>query len=119
MRVRRRRRRNLTRVYILAVILVVIVTGVVAANWFGSQEVAENIETQSGIQKSDNYLHIMVMGVDRRNDDVGRSDTLMAVTVNKDAGTAQICPCLEIPEYRLRAMVTTRLIMLMPMAVTS
>ena len=51
MRVRRRRRRNLTRVYILAVILVVIVTGVVAANWFGSQEVAENIETQSGIQK--------------------------------------------------------------------
>lgn len=90
MRVRRRRRRNLTRVYILAVILVVIVTGVVAANWFGSQEVAENIETQSGIQKSDNYLHIMVMGVDRRNDDAGRSDTLMAVTVNKDAGTAQI-----------------------------
>lgn len=90
MRVRRRRRRNLTRVYILAVILVVIVTGVVAANWFGSQEVAENIEVQSGIQKSDNYLHIMVMGVDRRNDDAGRSDTLMAVTVNKDAGTAQI-----------------------------
>lgn len=90
MRVRRRRRRNLTRVYILAVILVVIVTGVVAANWFGSQEAEENIEVQSGIQKSDNYLHIMVMGVDRRNDDVGRSDTLMAVTVNKDTGTAQI-----------------------------
>ena len=90
MRVKRRRRRNLTRVYILAVILVVIVTGVVAANWFGSQEVAENIEVQSGIQKSDNYLHIMVMGVDRRNDDAGRSDTLMAVTVNKDAGTAKI-----------------------------
>lgn len=90
MRVRRRRRRNLTRVYILAVILVVMVTGVVAANWFGSQEVEENIEVQSGIQKSENYLHIMVMGVDRRNDDAGRSDTLMAVTVNKDAGTAQI-----------------------------
>ena len=90
MRVRRRRRRNLTRVYILAVILVMIVTGVVAANWFGSQEARENIEVQSGIQKSEDYLHIMVMGVDRRNDDAGRSDTLMAVTVNKDAGTAQI-----------------------------
>lgn len=90
MRVRRRRRRNLTRVYILAVILVVMVTGIVAANWFGSQEVEENIEVQSGIQKSENYLHIMVMGVDRRNDDAGRSDTLMAVTVNRDAGTAQI-----------------------------
>ena len=90
MRVRRRRRRNLTRVYILAVILVVMVTGIVAANWFGSQEVEENIEVQSGIQKSENYLHIMVMGVDRRNDDAGRSDTLMAVTLNKDAGTAQI-----------------------------
>ena len=37
MRVRRRRRRNLTRVYILAVILVVIATGIVAANWFGSR----------------------------------------------------------------------------------
>ena len=90
MRVRRRRRRNLTRVYILAVILVVMVTGIVAANWFGSQEAEENIEVQSGIQKSENYLHIMVMGVDRRNDDAGRSDTLMAVTLNKDAGTAQI-----------------------------
>ena len=90
MRVRRRRRRNLTRVYILAVILVVIVTGLLAANRFVSQKVAENIETHSKIQNTDNNLHIMVMGVDRRNDDAGRSDTLMAVTVNKDAGTAQI-----------------------------
>ena len=53
MRVRRRRRRNLTRVYILAVILVMIVTGVVAGNWFGSQKAGENIEVQSGIQKSE------------------------------------------------------------------
>lgn len=90
MRVRRRRRRDLTRVYILAVVLVMLIAGVVAASCLGGQETADNIEVQSGIQKSDNYLHIMVMGVDRRNDDVGRSDTLMAVTVNKDAGTAQI-----------------------------
>ncbi len=90
MRVRRRRRRNLTRVYILVLVLVVIIAGTVAANWFGSQETVENIEVESGIQKPEEIIHIMVMGVDRRNDDVGRSDTLMAVTVNKDAGTAQI-----------------------------
>lgn len=90
MRVRRRRRRNLTRVYILVLVLVVIIAGTVAANWFGSQETVENIEVESGIQKPEEIIHIMVMGVDRRNDDVGRSDTLMAVTVNKDAGNAQI-----------------------------
>ena len=90
MRVRRRRRRNLTRVYILVVVLVMLIAGVVAANLHSSQPAAENIETESGIQKSGNFEHIMVMGVDRRNDDVGRSDTLMAVTVNKDDETAQI-----------------------------
>ena len=90
MRVRRRRRRNLTRVYILAVVLVMLVAGAVAANMMGGQQAAESIETESGIQKSGNFEHIMVMGVDRRNDDVGRSDTLMAVTVNKDSETAQI-----------------------------
>ena len=90
MRVRRRRRRNLTRVYILAVVLAMLIAGVVAANLRGSQPTAENIETESGIPKSGNFEHIMVMGVDRRNDDVGRSDTLMAVTVNKDSETAQI-----------------------------
>ena len=92
MRIKRRRRRNLTRVYILAAVLLVLVVGVVAAGFGGSRQtvVDVDIDTESGIQKSENYLHIMVMGVDRRNDDAGRSDTLMAVTLNKDAGTAQI-----------------------------
>lgn len=92
MRIKRRRRRNLTRVYILAAVLLVLVVGVVAAGFGGSRQTAVDvdIDTESGIQKSDDYLHIMVMGVDRRSDDVGRSDTLMAVTVNREAGSAQI-----------------------------
>ena len=92
MRIKRRRRRNLTRVYILAAVLLVLVVGVVAAGFGGSRQtvVDVDIDTESGIQKSDDYLHIMVMGVDRRSDDVGRSDTLMAVTVNREAGSAQI-----------------------------
>lgn len=89
MRVRRRRRRNFTRLYILLAVLLAIFACTVAAYCTGSGS-QEPAAAQSGIERPEEYLHIMVMGVDRRSDDAGRSDTLMAVTVNKTAGTAQI-----------------------------
>lgn len=90
MRVRRRRRRNFTRLYILAAVLLVAVAGVMAAS-FGEREQAESYTpVESGIERPEDYAHIMVMGVDRRSDDIGRSDTLMVVTVNKTAGKAEI-----------------------------
>ena len=37
-----------------------------------------------------NKINIMIMGVDRRNDDVGRSDTLMVATVDPDQKKASL-----------------------------
>lgn len=90
MRVRRRRRRNFTRVYILAVCLLITLAGVVAAGFMGGSQEENPVVAESGIERSDDYMHVMVMGVDRRSDDAGRSDTLMVVTVNKTAGRAEI-----------------------------
>ena len=82
MRMKRRRRRSYTRVYILLAILVALVAGVMAGSGSSEDSTAANVD--SGIVENSNFLHIMLMGVDRRNDDVGRSDTLMMVTVDKD-----------------------------------
>lgn len=90
MRVRRRRRRNFTRVYILAAVLLAALAVFLSAD-FGAEEQEENYTpAESGIERPDDYAHIMVMGVDRRSDDIGRSDTLMVVTVNKTEGRAEI-----------------------------
>ncbi len=90
MRIRRRRRRDYTRVIILIGVIVMLVAGAVAARLMTSEEPVDDITAQSGIQRSEDYMHIMVMGVDRRSDDVGRSDTLMTVTINKTQGKAEI-----------------------------
>lgn len=89
MRVKRRRRRNYNRLYILAAVILLAVAGW-AAYYFCPWSVAEEPENSSGIASNQNVVHILLMGVDRRNDDVGRSDTLMVLTVNKDKGTAEI-----------------------------
>lgn len=89
MRVTRRRRRNYTRLYILLAAVLVFIGGVAAYCFMGDSD-TENMAAQSGIERPESYMHIMVMGVDRRADDVGRSDTLMVLTINKDAGTAEI-----------------------------
>lgn len=90
MRIRRRRRRDYTRVIILIGVIVMLVAGAMAARFMTSEEAVEDITAQSGIQRPEDYMHIMVMGVDRRSDDVGRSDTLMTVTINKTQGKAEI-----------------------------
>ena len=88
MRVRRRRRRNFTRVYILAACLLVALAGVLAASFMGGSQEENLVVAESGIERPDDYMHVMVMGVDRRRDDAGGSDTLMVVTENKTTGKA-------------------------------
>ncbi|MGM9540149.1 LCP family protein [Anaerovibrio sp.] len=90
MRVRRRRRRNFTRVYILAAVLLVALAGVLATSFSGGGQEENYAAAESGIERPDDYAHIMVMGVDRRSDDAGRSDTLMVVTINRNTGKAEI-----------------------------
>lgn len=90
-RVRRRKRRNYTRLYILLVVIVVIVAGVLAGQFLGSQDgKTQQVTEESGIETNKEYLHIMLMGVDQRSDDVGRSDTLMVLTVNKQNKKAEL-----------------------------
>lgn len=90
MRIRRRRRRNYTRLVVLIGIILVLAATAAARFMMADSIAAEDITAQSGMQSSEDYMHIMVMGVDRRSDDVGRSDTLMAVTVNMSQGKADI-----------------------------
>ena len=91
MRIRRRRRRNYTRLVVLIGVIVMLAAGIVAARFMTADSPAtEDVTAQSGMQRPEDYMHIMVMGVDRRSDDVGRSDTLMTVTIDKTQGKAEI-----------------------------
>ena len=82
MRKTRRRKRSLTRVkWFFAIILAGIFIAV-AVNRFG--------DFDDSPKKNDNILYVMLLGVDRRNDDTGRSDTLMVAAIDKANHTAQI-----------------------------
>lgn len=89
MRVKRKRRRKYTRLYILAAVMFLSVA-VLAACQFMGRTLPGEAENESGIVDNQQVVHILLMGVDRRNDDVGRSDTLMVISVNKDTGKAQV-----------------------------
>lgn len=89
MRVTRRKKRHYERLYMFIGLLVVALAGVFFANFLGGSN-SNNVADESGIERPSDVMHIMVMGVDRRADDVGRSDTLMVVTVNKTDGKAEI-----------------------------
>ena len=41
---------------------------------------------RSAAMRAENVVHVMILGVDQRADDVGRSDTLMVATLDKDSG---------------------------------
>ncbi|ORU00603.1 Cell envelope-associated transcriptional attenuator LytR-CpsA-Psr [Anaerovibrio sp. JC8] len=89
MRIKRRRRRDYTRLYILAALICTFAVAALATHWWTHREV-QPVVSEAGIETNDKILHIMIMGVDRRNDDVGRSDTLMVLTVNKENGKAEL-----------------------------
>ena len=67
--------------------------------------------------KQGHSFNIMLMGVDRRADDVGRSDTLMVLTYNPNEQKAFFVLYLEILAYILRKMIMIKSIMLTLMVV--
>lgn len=75
-----RRKRSYKRVIILGLILLAAAAAFGAKHFFGQEEAVQDFP----IADKGECEHIMVMGVDRRADDVGRSDTLFVVTVNKE-----------------------------------
>ncbi len=80
------RRRN----WVIAVCLVVFLMTVTASYiWFGGSLISLNriMRTGSGLMFSSSKINVLVLGVDERAGDVGRSDTMFAVTV--DTGTSE------------------------------
>lgn len=88
MRQKRRRKRSYKRVKWLAVILVVIlvaVAGIIAAKNSRERQFYDN-----GMETNSRVMHVMILGVDRREDDVGRSDTMMVTAVDMDQKKAAL-----------------------------
>ena len=89
MRQTRKQKRSYKRVkWILGILLILIVVflGVMAAS---HQKARRSAGAGMG-DANDQIMHIMIMGVDSRADDVGRSDTLMVTAVDMDQGKAAL-----------------------------
>ena len=78
--VRQRKLRN--KRILVGMILLVLFTAVVvgAYCWFDSK--LSNTKRTDGMMVAQGKINIMVLGVDHRQDDVGRSDTLFVATVD-------------------------------------
>ena len=92
MRQRRRGKRSMKRVkWILAIMLVLAAAcfGVMAARHHGDggSEAASIYGEQA---EEDRITHVMLLGVDRREGDVGRSDTMMVAALDQSKGKAAL-----------------------------
>jgi LCP family protein required for cell wall assembly len=94
-RKKRRKRRSSKRI-IAIVLVLLLVAGIVGASyyWFDSNIIKNKAQTSDGMMVAEDKVTIMIMGVDSRADDVGRSDTLMVATVDPNKKKAAI---LSIP----------------------
>ncbi len=92
MRRKRRKRRTFTYIWrAFAVLLLLTVVGL--GVYFGLQQRHQAIDA-SGNKVTSNVVHVMIMGVDSRADDVGRSDTLMVAALDTARSKAAL---LSIP----------------------
>ncbi|MEG6586546.1 LCP family protein [Dendrosporobacter sp. 1207_IL3150] len=79
--------------FILAALFVFLVATSSSYYWF-STNFSDRTKRTAGLMTAQNKMNIMVLGVDERSDDVGRSDTLFVVTV--DTNTKEVA-MLSIP----------------------
>ena len=90
MRQKRRTKRSFRRVKIAGAILLLILIAVMGTV-FGLKH--ENVGTTADGEPSegqDTIVHVMILGVDSRKDDVGRSDTMMVAALDTDKGKAAL-----------------------------
>ena len=85
-------KRSYRRIGILVAVLLVAAVAAAAAHFFGGGLARRT--TADGMITGSSEIHVMILGVDERKDDVGRSDTLMVATVDPEKGTASL---LSIP----------------------
>lgn len=95
-RVTRQRRRRKKRIITILLLLLLFAATVAASYWWFGREgdIKPPRGSDIGVMVAQDKMNIMVMGVDRREDDIGRSDTLFVATVDPDKKAAAI---LSIP----------------------
>lgn len=82
------------RVLVILVALFIFLVATGASYYWFSTNLFDRSKRTSGLMAAQNKMNIMVLGVDERSDDVGRSDTLFVVTV--DTNTKEVA-MLSIP----------------------
>ena len=75
--------------YILILVVVFILSGMVGA-FFANALVDNKQDDKKGMLVAKDKATVMIMGVDERADDVGRSDTLMVATLDPDKNQAAL-----------------------------
>ena len=93
MRQRRRGKRSLKRVkWILAIMLVLLLGyfGVMAASRHFAKDSSESAGIFGEQAQNDKITHILLLGVDRREGDVGRSDTMMVAALDESKEKAAL-----------------------------
>lgn len=80
--------------YIFVLIIVFLMAGFAGAFVAKMLNDTPQVATQEGLMTSKDKVTVMIMGVDRRQDDVGRSDTLMVATLDPNKNQAAL---LSIP----------------------
>ncbi|WP_110955260.1 LCP family protein [Anaerosinus massiliensis] len=94
-RVKKQRKNRSRRILTIVLILFIFMATVGASYyWFDSRFFGNKRNVDSGMMVAQDKMNIMIMGVDKRADDVGRSDTLMVATVDPGKKEASI---LSIP----------------------
>lgn len=82
-------------VAVLSILLAILAVAGASYYWFGGGlEQSKDKQDKGSIVTPQNKINIMVMGVDERSDDVGRSDTLFVVTI--DTNTKEVA-MLSVP----------------------
>lgn len=80
----RRKSMRLQRLIALAAVLIICISGLIYAFSSGSEDAGPTVAGRAG------SVNIMLLGVDKREGDAGRSDTLMVMTYNKDQQKASL-----------------------------
>lgn len=90
MRQKRRMKRSFKRLKIASAILLMILVAVMGAA-FGLKYKSGSTQADNTLSEGqDTIVHVMILGVDSRKDDVGRSDTMMVAALDTDKGKAAL-----------------------------
>lgn len=82
MRKTRKKKRSYKRILLLVVIILLVCS--CAYSFFHKETFTQRQAEEEGMMPADNAVHVMIMGVDSRKGDYGRSDTLMVASLDED-----------------------------------